>query len=156
MALVPADLTNDLKTSFSSFPDDITESSDDIAAAYFGYCGNGAFGTSIPTLTPALESAMAATLSSSMDGTLSGFCNGIQDSVVTFWTAVVVAGGSGAGASTPPTGNIVATLQASLAVFPPTSDAAAAIIATQMDILTKTTVASLTIPPASPVIFPLL
>lgn len=157
MALNKSALETELKDLFESFPPSTLESFNGIAAAYHTYAGGATFGLSVPTLTSAQETAFAATLLSGQ-GALPSFVLAIQNGITVYWTGVPVAGATGAGTTAPPTLNIIAPLTAALTailVGGLSSAQAAADIATQMDLVTKTVIAPLTLPPAGPVPTPI-
>lgn len=157
MPLNPSALATDLADRLRPNPPSKEAAAAEIAAAYYTYCGGGAFGTSVPTLLPAMRDAMASTIAGLMIGTIADFVGAFDTALAAFWDDVPVAGGSGAGSAQPPTVSISTTTLTAAMVPPPppTVDAFALELATALDTVTKSVQAPLTIPPAGPVPTPI-
>jgi hypothetical protein len=150
MAVVVATLKTSLQSGFDLYPDSFSDAADSINTSIKAYLATATFGVSLPVFTGDLKSSI---LSGLQTETLSGFISNLQTALSTYLTGVSVAGGSGAGTTIAPTGNLNALLtQLNPDTNLSTSDAAD-YIATAVDIMAKTTSASLTIPPSAPVVY---
>lgn len=155
MPLNASALATDLADRLRPNPPNEEAAAAEITAAYYTYCGDGLFGTSVPALVPAMRDAMASTIAGLMIGTIADFVGAFDTALATFWGGVEVTGGSGSGSTAPPTVSIsTTTLTVAMAPPPPpTVDAFAAELATALDTISKSVIATLTIPPAGPVPF---
>lgn len=164
MALNTPGLTQALVAIFSTPSPVAAEVASKLANAYTAYAQTGAFGVSLPVITPASTAALYgplfAAIATPLAGTPVNFGLAWAAGVAAFWAPALVSvvGASGAGVAIPPPG--AAALGSSIplivAVPLPSSAAAAAAIAASVDVATRTTTALLTIPSFPPVLWPLL
>lgn len=154
MAVVSSVLKTSLEASFNSYPSSVNQSAVSISNAIQSYLASAMFGASIPTFTN--SAALLNSIKNGMNGNLSSFVAGLQTGVSLYLTAVPIAGASGVGVSIPPTGNL-SILNAQLDPRTKiTTSQSSQYIATAIDIMVKTTTASLVIPPAAAISFTLL
>ena len=147
-------LSADVKAVFDSSPASAQAAANALAAAYHSYCSGAQFGASLPTLTTAQRDAMAATLAAALTvpGLPATAAGAYGTALTAYWTSIPVAGGSGTGVTTPPTGTaaMVGALTACFLNLANTKGSAAASIATALDTCTRTVIATLTLPPGPP------
>jgi hypothetical protein len=160
MALVKQNLEDDLVEYLAPFPETKLLAAQLMAKAYHDYCQTALFGSSVPEIPSANESAMATTLDTNMVGTIVDFIAGWDSALAVYWAAVPVAGGSGAGVTEPPTltmaaGPMPADMLARVSGVKPSVEEFCADLATSLDLITKTVIADLTLPPAGPVPTPI-
>jgi hypothetical protein len=159
MALNVDALADDLEDAFASLPATASDAADAIAQCYYDYTAGGAFGASLPTITPAMRDAMAATLlvaiATPATGSPAAFGAAIAAAVTTYWTAVPVTGAQ-AGATIPPPGaaTLPAALAAVVANLGNTVATCAAAMAAALHAATLTTTAAVSPPPGT--VLPLL
>lgn len=166
MALIVSNLISDIEEIYNvadledGYPASATEFADLIAEAYYNYASTGLFGTSVPTIPPANETAMASVIKASTEAqVLASFVAGFDTALASFWAAVPVDGGSGTGVTSPPTLTVAAgTLLAEMTAYATvggTRAAAAASMGNALHLVTLTVIAPLTLPPAGPVPTPI-
>lgn len=158
MSISQTTLKDEIQSALELYSDNIVDAANAIASAYATYTSTAVFGTSVPTFTTQ-ETVLAATILSGMTGTFSAFATAIQTGVLAFWLGVPCAGGSGAGVTISPTGGtlIAAALIAAVGTQPYQDEIeqVATELASILHTATLTTTATLTIPPAGPVIWPI-
>lgn len=158
MALDQGDLASTLEDAFDA-QGTAAASANALAKAYSAYAESGAFGLSLPTITgeAALAATILAAIATPASGSPAAFGGAWSSGLVTFWTGVAVAGGSGAGATAGCPGAAVAgtAITAAVGNIANTSATAAASIAAALHTATLTVTAALTIPPNPPVVFPI-
>lgn len=131
-----------------------------LAQAYYNYTSTALFGASIPVILPAMRDLMAATLAASLDpavGLPITAATAWSNAVNAYWTAVPVAGGSGAGVTVgcPGAGAISGGMAAVFANPANTYATCAAGMASVLQTATLTMTCDLTLPPSGPVPTPI-
>ena len=152
-------LAADLQAVWDSEPPTVHDAAVGAAQAYYDYASACTFGASVPTnLTTAQRDAMAAALEAALAPKVMATAAAAWSAGLTaFWTGVACAGGNGAGPVVPPSGAaaVPAGLIAVALTFPPTTALGAVGFAAVIDAATRTTQATLTLPPGGPVPTPI-
>lgn len=151
-------LASDLLSTWNTPPATVHAAATGAAQAYYNYVSGALFGLSVPVITTAMRDAMAATIETALGANVMATAAAAWSAGLTaFWTGVAVAGGSGAGTVTPPTGAsaVPAALIAIAVTFPPVTSVAAGQFASVIQTATLTTQATLTLPPNPPVTYPI-
>jgi hypothetical protein len=152
-------LATDLQAVWDSNPPTVHDAAVGAAQAYYTYASGALFGLSVPiNLTTAQRDALAATLEAALTPMVMATAAAAWAAGLTaFWTGVACAGASGAGPVIPPPGaaGVPAGLIAIAVTFPPTTAIGAAGFAAVIDAATRTTQATLTLPPNPPANFPI-
>lgn len=152
-------LTSDVLALFNSSPATAHDAAVGLAQAYYNYVSGALFGLSLPVITTAMRDAMQATLETGLavPGAPPTIAGAYGASLSAFWAAVPVAGGSGTGttAGCPGASAAIGALTAVFANIANTASSAAAGIATALQTATLTVTATLTLPPAGPIVYPI-
>lgn len=154
MTLNSSAFANALEATFASLPETAADAADALAQDYYDYASAAIFGSSTPTLAPALQAAFASTLLGAIAAPASGspatFAAAWATAVAAFWVGVPVTGAqSGATVACPGASSLTVSLTIVFANLANTAATCAQALAAALHTATMTVTAAVAPPPGT-------